>query len=364
LTAELYIGLMSGTSIDGVDAVLADFSVPPCRTLAHEHVAFATALRAELTALQQSGADELQRAALAANALMDTCAGPVARLLARTQLDRKQITAIGVHGQTVRHRPDLGFTLQLANPARLAEATGITVVADFRSRDVAAGGQGAPLVPAFHAALFARPDRHRVVVNIGGFANVTDLPPDGPVRGFDTGPGNTLLDAWAQRHSGQPFDRDGAWGAQGSVIASLLDALRAEPFFASTPPKSTGRDHFDMRWLERHLDVAFAPVDVQRTLCLLTARTIADAVAAHCHGATEVLVCGGGALNGALMLDLREALRPRAVAATASYGVAVDQVEALAFAWLARETLAGRPGNLPAVTGARGGRILGAIYPA
>ena len=355
---------MSGTSIDGVDAVLADFSVPPCRTLAHEHVAFAPSLRAELTALQKSGADELQRAALAANALMDACAHPVAALLARTALDRKQISAIGVHGQTVRHRPDLGFTLQLANPARLAEATGITVVADFRSRDVAAGGQGAPLVPAFHAALFAHHDRHRVVVNIGGFANVTDLPPGGPIRGFDTGPGNALLDAWAMRHTGHPFDRDGAWGAQGRVIASLLDALRAEPFFALPPPKSTGRDYFDLRWLERRLDAAFAPVDVQRTLCKLTAQTIADALEAYCQGATEVLVGGGGAHNEALMRDLGEALRPRAVTATASYGIAVDQVEALAFAWLARETLSGRPGNLPAVTGARGGRILGAIYPA
>ena len=355
---------MSGTSIDGVDAVLADFSVPPCRTLAHEHVEFAPALRAELTALQQAGADELQRAALAANALMDACAGSVATLLARTQLDREQISAIGVHGQTVRHRPDLGFTLQLANPSRLAEATGITVVADFRSRDVAAGGQGAPLVPAFHAALFARADRHRLVLNVGGFANVTDLPPGGPVRGFDTGPGNTLLDAWTQRHTGQPFDRDGAWGAQGRVIAPLLAALLAEPFFGFPPPKSTGRDHFDLRWLDRHLDASFAPVDVQRTLCVLTAQTIADAVNEHCEGATEVLVCGGGALNGALMGDLGEALRPRVVAATASYGVAVDQVEALAFAWLARETLAGRPGNLPAVTGAAGPRVLGAIYPA
>ncbi|MEO8738297.1 MAG: anhydro-N-acetylmuramic acid kinase [Casimicrobiaceae bacterium] len=364
MAAELYIGLMSGTSIDGIDAVLADFSIPPCRTIAYEHVAFSSSLRDELSALQQSGDNELHRAALAANALMDACAVPVATLLARTRLDRKQISAIGVHGQTVRHRPDLGFTLQLANPARLAEATGVTVVADFRSRDVAAGGQGAPLVPAFHAALFGRGDRHRVVVNIGGFANVTDLPPGGPVRGFDTGPGNALLDAWVLRHTGRAFDRDGAWGSEGRVIPALLAALRTEPFFALAPPKSTGRDHFDLRWLERHLDAGFAPTDVQRTLCLLTARTIADAINAHCDGVTEVLICGGGASNGALMHDLAEALRPRAVAPTATYGVPVEEVEALAFAWLARETLAGRSGNLPAVTGARGQRILGAIYPA
>jgi len=355
---------MSGTSIDGVDAVLADFSVPPCRSLAHEHGAFAPALRTELIALQQSGADELHRAALAANALMDACAAPVFALLARTGLDRKQVSAIGVHGQTIRHRPELGFTLQLANPARLAEATGITVVADFRSRDVAAGGQGAPLVPAFHAALFATADRHRVVVNIGGFANVTDLPPGGPVRGFDTGPGNILLDAWAQRHTGRLFDREGAWGAQGQSIPSLLAALRSEPYFALSPPKSTGRDHFHLRWLEHHLDAAFAPADVQRTLCRLTAQTIADAINAHCDKATEALICGGGVGNATLMRDLAEALQPRSVATTATLGVPVDQVEALAFAWLAREAIAGRPGNLPAVTGARGPRVLGAIYRA
>ena len=355
---------MSGTSIDGVDAVLADFSVPPCRTLAHEHVAFAPALRAELTALQQSGADELHRAALAANALMDACAGAVATLLARAKFDRTQIAAIGVHGQTIRHRPELGYTLQLANPARLAEGTGITVVADFRSRDVAAGGQGAPLVPAFHAALFAAPDRHRVVVNIGGFANVTDLPPRGHVRGFDTGPGNTLLDSWMHLHTGETYDRDGAWGARGQVLPALLSALRADPYFALAPPKSTGRDYFNLRWLERHLDGGSAPADVQRTLCLLTAQTIAEAIDAHCDGATEVLICGGGAGNARLMQDLSASLQPRTVATTLAYGVPVDQVEALAFAWLAREALAGRPGNLPAVTGARDRRVLGAIYPA
>jgi anhydro-N-acetylmuramic acid kinase len=354
---------MSGTSVDGVDGVIADFDHAPYRTLAHAYVGFDPELRRELTALQRKGADELHRSALAANALMDACAATVAALLTAAGLAPAQIAAIGVHGQTVRHRPDLGYTTQLANAARLAEATGITVVADFRSRDVAAGGQGAPLVPAFHAALFSAVDRHRAVVNIGGIANITDLPPGGPVRGFDTGPGNTLLDAWCERHTGERFDRDGAWAADGIVIAALLRALKAEPYFLRPPPKSTGRDHFNLRWLQRSLSASFAPADVQRTLTTLTAQTIADAIVAHCTGAAEVLVCGGGARNPTLMHDLLGALHPRAVRSTTTLGVPVDEVEALAFAWLAREALAGRPGNLPSVTGARGLRVLGAIYP-
>jgi anhydro-N-acetylmuramic acid kinase len=355
---------MSGTSVDGVDGVIADFSVAPWRSLMHAHIGFAPQLRAELTALQADGSNELHRAALAANALMDACAATVTTLLALAGLPATAIAAIGVHGQTVRHRPDLGYTTQLANPARLAEATGIAVVADFRSRDVAAGGQGAPLVPAFHAARFGAPDRHRVVVNIGGIANATDLPRAGPVRGFDTGPGSTLLDAWCELHTGQTFDREGAWAARGSVIDALLDALKADPYFTLPPPKSTGRDHFNLRWLQRHLSASLAPADVQRTLTLLTAQTIADAITTHCAGATEILVCGGGANNQTLMRDLATALQTRTLTTTAALGVPVDEVEALAFAWLAREALAGRPGNLPAVTGAEGPRVLGAIYPA
>lgn len=364
MACELYIGLMSGTSIDGIDAVVADFSAATCRSVAHAHVAFEPGLRDELTTLQQKGADELHRAAIAANALMDCCAAAVSALLVATGRDRKDIAAIGVHGQTVRHRPDLGYTTQLANPARLAEATGITVIADFRSRDVAAGGQGAPLVPAVHAALFGAPDSHRVVVNLGGIANLTDLPPGGPVRGFDTGPGNTLIDAWAERHTGQPFDRGGVWAARGKTIEALLSSLRTDPYFTLPPPKSTGRDRFHLRWLERHLKSSFAAVDVQRTLVMLTATTIADAIATHCAAAAEVLVCGGGAQNATLMDDLGTALQPRAVSTTAAHGIPVDEVEALAFAWLAREALAGRSTSLPAVTGARGARVLGAIYPA
>ena len=366
MPSEYYVGLMSGTSVDGVDAVLADLSGAP-RSVFASHVGFPADLRAELNALQSSGGDEIHRSAMAANRLMDCCAAAVAALIEGAAIARREVAAIGVHGQTVRHRPDLGFTTQLANPARLAEATGITVVADFRSRDVAAGGQGAPLVPALHAALFRASDRHRAVVNLGGIANVTDLPPAGPVHGFDTGPGNTLLDAWCERHTGAPFDRDGAWAATGTVHALLLTALESDPYFALPPPKSTGRDHFNLAWLDRRMAAlprAPAPSDVQRTLLALTARTIAQAITRSCGDASEVLVCGGGAHNVALRSELESALAPRSMTTTASFGVPVNQVEALAFAWLAREALAGRPGNLPSVTGARGPRVLGAIYRA
>ena len=368
MPAEHYIGVMSGTSVDGVDAVLGNFGLAPPRTLARAHRAFPQLLRSELQALQRSGADEIHRASLAANALMDCCAGVVGEVLAAAGLAAPAISAIGLHGQTVRHRPELGYTTQLANPARLAELTGITVVADFRSRDVAAGGQGAPLAPAPHAALFAAADRHRVIVNLGGIANLTDLPPRGRIRGFDTGPGSTLLDAWCERHIRMPFDRDGAWGSAGRVIAALLAALKADPYFARVPPKSTGRDRFNMVWLEEHiarLDAAvLRPVDVQRTLMALTAESVADSIATLGGQAVEVFACGGGAKNTGLMRVLEDALRPRHLGTTAALGVAVDDVEALAFAWFAREALAGRAAGQPDVTGARGARMLGAIYRA
>ena len=314
--------------------------------------------------LQRSGNDEIHRAALAANGLMDCCATAVSVLLAKARLAAGDIGAVALHGQTIRHRPDLGYTVQLANPARLAEQTGITVVADFRSRDIAAGGQGAPLVPAFHAVIFGAPGEHRAVINIGGIANVTDLPGNGAVLGFDTGPGNTLIDAWCERHKGIPFDPDGSWAASGSTIAELLTELESDAYFALPPPKSTGREYFNLAWLEPHLKAAYTPVDVQRTLVALTARTIGEAVTRYSAGATEILVCGGGANNSILLRDLGSALAPRRVRTTASFGVPVTEVEALAFAWLAREALAGRGGNLPSVTGARGPRVLGAIYRA
>jgi len=369
MSRELYAGVMSGTSLDGVDVVVADFAPGNgacCETLGAAHVAYPTMLRDELLALQTPGTSELARAGAAANMLAELYADGIARALHHAKLRPEDIAAVGVHGQTLRHRPERGWTLQLNNPARVAERAGMAVVADFRSRDVAAGGQGAPLVPAFHAALFGRPDRHRVIVNIGGIANITDLPPGGPVSGFDTGPGNVLSDQWCARNRGDPFDAHGEWAATGTVIPQLLERLLDEPFFHEAPPKSTHRDKFNIAWLTERLQAAGLKrdgADVQATLVALTARTIADAVRRYAATSTEVLVCGGGANNRTLMRDLAAELAPRSVSSTATEGVPVEHVEALAFAWLAREALAGRPGNLPAVTGAKGPRVLGAIYP-
>ncbi len=366
---ELFAGVMSGTSLDGIDAVVAEFSAVPGRaiaTLAATHVSFPSALREQLLALQSPGEDEIARAARAANSLADFYAHAITSACLAAGVAPHDLVAAGVHGQTVRHQPEAGWTVQINNPARVAERAYVTVVADFRSRDIAAGGQGAPLVPAFHAALFGDPAVHRVIVNIGGIANVTMLPPRGTASGFDTGPGNVLMDLWSLRHRDQPYDVNGAWAAQGRANPRLLEGLLAEPYFARSPPKSTGRDLFNGAWLDAYLARASwdgAPEDAQATLSAFTARTVADAIRAHAAGATEVLVCGGGANNGTLMRMLAEELGERAVTTTAEHGVAVDQVEALAFAWLAREAIAGRPGNLPTATGARGSRVLGAIYP-
>ncbi|MCL4801632.1 MAG: anhydro-N-acetylmuramic acid kinase [Burkholderiales bacterium] len=355
---------MSGTSLDGIDAVLIEFQHTPWRPLATHSLAYPAALRAEALALNAAGAAELERAALFANAHAERCAEAVHALLAAARVDATAVSAIGCHGQTVRHRPELGYTVQLANGALLAERTGIRVVCDFRSRDVAAGGQGAPLVPAFHAACFGAAGTHRVVVNLGGIANLTDLPRDGAVRGFDTGPANVLLDLWAEQHLGTRFDRDGAWAAGGRVVAPLLARLLAEPYFTAPPPKSTGRELFNAEWLAQHAPERFAPADVQATLAELTAASVADAIERHCAGAGEVLLCGGGARNTDLVQRLGARLAGRMVADTGAVGLAPEWVEASAFAWLAREALAGRPGNVPEVTGARGPRVLGAIYPA
>jgi anhydro-N-acetylmuramic acid kinase len=364
MPGDRYAGVMSGTSLDGVDAVVADFEPTECRVLGFATRPLPSALRDELFALQASGADEIARAARAANALADIYAEAIRDAAAAAGIAPCDLAAAGVHGQTIRHRPEEGWTLQINNPARVAERCGATVVADFRSRDVAAGGQGAPLVPAFHAAVFGGAV-HRAIVNLGGIANVTDLPPGGIVRGFDTGPGNVLLDLWHARHRGGPFDADGAWAQGGNVDAALLDLMLTEPFLALPPPRSTGRELFNAGWLDARLaGRALAAADVQATLLAFTARCVARAIDEHCGRAQEVLVCGGGARNGALMARLAAELAPRTVATTMAAGIAPEHVEALAFAWLARETMAGRPGNLPAVTGAAGRRILGAIYPA
>ncbi|WP_047393677.1 anhydro-N-acetylmuramic acid kinase [Chitinibacter sp. ZOR0017] len=359
-----YIGLMTGTSLDGIDAVLVDFASASPQLIATASAPLPTELRAELLTLQSPGANELQRAALAANGHSRASAALVQQLLAQAQLSPLQIKAIGNHGQTIRHRPELGYTLQIGNHALLAEDTGITVIGDFRSRDVAAGGQGAPLVPAFHHALFAAPGRNRVVLNIGGMANLSWLGADGWVTGFDSGPGNVLLDSWIAQQRGASYDADGAWAATGTVNAALLAALLAEPYFALPAPKSTGRDLFDAAWLHDKLSAfsALAAVDVQATLAELSAQTMAAAIL-ELGQPDEVLVCGGGAYNTDLLQRLARQLGCP-ISTTAELGVAPTWVEAYAFAWLALRCQQGQSGNLPAVTGARGERILGAIYPA
>lgn len=369
----LFIGLMSGTSLDGVDGVLAEFPAKSDRVLqirAHVWRAFAPDLRDELKALNTSGPDELHRAALAGNALARLYAEVVSMVLIEAGVSARDVRAIGAHGQTVRHCPKAfdgtGYTLQIVQPALLAELTDIDVVADFRARDVAAGGQGAPLVPAFHKALFARPGRNVAVLNLGGIANLSLLPGRGPVTGFDCGPANVLLDHWHQRHRGPPFDRDGAWAAGGSVLPELLGALLAEPYFSKPPPKSTGRDLFDAAWLERRLarHANADPRDVQATLAELTAASVANELLRHAPATEELWLCGGGAHNGDLRNRLRARLPQAGLRSTQECGLPPTQIEAAAFAWLARAFVAGEAGNIESVTGARGPRRLGAWYPA
>jgi len=382
-----FIGLMSGTSLDGVDAVLADFAPGQALSpviLAHAHRAMPAALRDELLALHVPAHDELHRAARASQALARLYAQVCHDLLAQADLPADavpaNIRAIGAHGQTVRHRPesgsgaDNGYTLQLNAPALLAELTGISVVADFRSRDLAAGGQGAPLAPILHQAMFRQKDMTRVVLNLGGIANLTVLPPalsSAPVIGLDTGPANMLLDAWFQRHhprSKRAYDTDGQWAASGKVNAVLLNhLLQSEPWLNLPAPKSTGRDLFSLRWLEERLKSspveAQRPQDVQATLLAFTAHTVAQAMMQIAPQTSEVLVCGGGAHNPRLV-DALQAQLPCPVRRTDVYGLPACQVEALAFAWLAHAHLCGQSGNLPSVTGARAARILGCVYPA
>ena len=364
MSSPLYVGLMSGTSLDGVDAVLADFSGSRPRLLAQAHGAFEASLKRDLLSLNSSGSDEIDRAALAGNALAKHYAAAVSDLLSTAGSKPASVRAIGCHGQTVRHRPERGYTTQIGNPALLAELTGILVVADFRSRDVAAGGQGAPLAPAFHAAVFAEAAEDRAALNLGGIANLTILPRQGEVTGFDSGPGNCLLDLWAARHLGRPMDEDGVWASGGQVIPALLQRLLQDPYFSATPPKSTGRDLFNETWLLSKLTGGEAPQDVQATLLELTASCTADALARHGRGVRRVIACGGGTKNTALMRRLGALLAPAVIESSDRHGVDPQLVEATAFAWLAKRTLEGAPGNLPSVTGARGARVLGAIYPA
>ncbi len=359
----MYIGLMSGTSLDGVDAALVDLRGQPF-LLGAGFVPYPKNLKAILLALHEASGDELHRAALAGIELSTLYAQAVRRLLEKHGVPAQTVSAIGCHGQTVRHRPRSGYSLQLGNPARLAEGTGITVVADFRTRDIAAGGQGAPLVPAFHAAVFRDSRRHRVIANLGGIANLTDLPRKGPVTGFDTGPGNVLLDAWTRERFGRDLDRGGALAARGRPVASLLKALLADPYFRRSPPKSTGRDHFSFDWLRRFRVGRHKVEDVQATLAELTARSVAKAIARFCPGAEEVYLCGGGVRNRDLVMRITRELAGVKIASTERLGIHPDWVEAIAFAWLAQRALKRETGNLPGVTGAKGPRVLGAIYAA
>ena len=366
-----FLGLISGTSADGIDAALVAFDDDS--TTARPRLRFARtyawdpALRARLVALGQQGAsltlDDVGE--------LDVAIGRAFAAAARSALDDSgtaaaDVTAIGSHGQTLRHRPHgaLPFSLQLGCAATIAERTGITTVAGFRARDVAAGGHGAPLVPALHAALLRDPGEPRAVLNLGGIANFTLLPAQGPVRGFDTGPANGLMDAWCLRHRGEAYDRGGAFAASGRVDPALLARLLDEPWFALPPPKSTGRDQFHLGWVEARLAGTEPPADVQATLLALTARTVADALRATQPGTVRVVACGGGVHNPVLMAALARELPGMVVESSAAHGLDPDAIEAMAFAWLARETLAGRPGNLATVTGAAGPRVLGAIHPA
>ncbi len=368
-TGELYIGLMSGTSLDGIDAALLDLSAQP-KLIAAKTYPLPEQLRSDLLALCLPGNDEIERMGIADRRLGLEFAFAVTQLLQETAVPANAIRAIGSHGQTIRHRASLAvnqgsypFTLQIGDPTSIAEITGITTVADFRRRDIAAGGQGAPLVPAFHRAVFGD-NQARAIVNIGGIANITGINADN-VIGFDTGPGNTLLDQWIHRHKGVHYDRDGAWSASGTVLPTLLDAFLRDPYFSLPSPKSTGREYFHSDWLERHLaGKTLQPQDVQATLIELTACSIATGITTLPFAVNSVYVCGGGAYNHHLMTRLEALLHPRQLGSTTQLGIAPEWVEAAAFAWLAQQTLHGKPGNLPSVTGAEGQRILGAIYPA
>lgn len=365
--AEYFIGLMSGTSMDALDAVLVDFSAEPLTLFAHLSHPLPPTLRQQLISLAHASDNELERIAQADIQLGRFSSRLVLELLAEANVDHSQIRAIGSHGQTIRHAPNASppYTVQIGDGNTIAQETGITTVADFRRRDMCAGGQGAPLVPAFHAALYRSREIDRVVLNIGGMANISILPAnaDLPVRGFDTGPGNVLLDAWIQHTKGEMYDNDGAWGRSGKVNQELLKSLLSDPYFSLPPPKSTGREHFNLEWLQGREIGAIQAEDVQATLVELTSLTVAEAVRQQAPATDELLVCGGGAYNGFLLERLATNLPQIRVSTTTEFGLAPRWVEATAFAWLARQTLKNLPGNLPSVTGANQAVVLGAIYP-
>ncbi|GMR08392.1 MAG: anhydro-N-acetylmuramic acid kinase [Gammaproteobacteria bacterium] len=367
---ELYIGIMSGTSADAIDCVLVDLSQNNIRLVASHNQPIPADLRTQIHDLAKNGSRELQRSMQLDVQLGRLFAASVLELLETSAYRAKDIHAIGCHGQTVRHQPDGDYrtSMQLGDPNIIAQTTGITTISDFRRRDMAVGGQGAPLVPAFHSALFRHNRRNRVIINIGGIANITVLPADHhrPVMGFDTGPGNVLMDQWINKHQKCSMDKSGHWAASGKVIDDLLVRLLRDRYFQRPPPKSTGTDYFNLPWLEKVLkrhDKRMLRKNVQASLCELTARSIADAIIHTAPAVDEVLVCGGGARNVALMYRLQSILHPAIVQSTEDHGLSPDWVEAVAFAWLAKRTLKHQSGNLKEVTGASETVILGGIYP-
>lgn len=365
-SADLYIGLMSGTSLDGIDAGLVDFSNNKTQVIAFHYQAFSTDIRRKIHKLSQPNQAVLLEEYGAIDAeLGQLFAEATLALLDNANIPASEIQAIGSHGQTVYHAPNgsFGFSLQIGDPNRIAEITGITTISDFRRRDIAVGGQGAPLVPAFHRAAFRDPTQTTTVLNIGGIANITVLS-DQPVLGFDTGPGNTLMDYWCQQNLGKICDDNGNWARKGKVNPELLSYLLDDVYFRQAPPKSTGKEYFSPAWLEQKITpfLASKPEDIQATLCRFSADSIADAIMNHAADSKQVLVCGGGVHNQQLMAMLRGNL-PMPILSTAEYGIDPDHVEAIAFAWLARQTLQHNPGNLCSVTGAKTPVVLGGIYP-
>ncbi|HWV15360.1 MAG TPA: anhydro-N-acetylmuramic acid kinase [Cellvibrio sp.] len=363
-----YIGLMSGTSADAVDVVAVDFEGQKPHLIGSHSAPLPHSLRQQIYGLATPSYSEIDSLGELDQALGELFASTINELLAKYQLPHSSIAAIGSHGQTIRHRPPprpLPFTLQIGDPNVIAERTGITTIADFRRRDMAAGGQGAPLVPAFHRDAFQSSDGDRVIVNIGGMANITWLPKQGAATGFDTGPGNVLMDAWILKNQQKNYDADGAWAASGKPDPALLTQLLKHPFLSLPPPKSTGREAFNLEWLESEIRQLARPVsaeDIQMTLLALTATSIADCISSLTTGPCEIIVCGGGAYNSRLLAELQQLLPGGAVVSSASLGIAPDRVEAIAFAWLAKQTLNRQSGNLSAVTGAQREVILGGIY--
>ena len=362
--SELYVGIMSGTSLDGIDVALAEFSGKQPQLIARDFCAYQQPLKDSLLTLHSPNSNELHQAQLIGNELAREYASATLFMLQACNINPAHIRAIGCHGQTIRHCPEQGYTLQIGNAALLAELTNITVVSDFRSRDIAAGGQGAPLVPAFHNQMLRHAGIHRVIVNIGGISNLTNLPPEQGTTGFDCGPGNLLMDSWCMQHLTQPYDDKGMWAASGKVLPKLLKKMLEEPFFSLIPPKSSGRDLFNMAWLHSHLIGDELAEDVQATLLELTCITITQAIQKHCVGAKEIYLCGGGAHNLALHNRLIDLLTTARIETTNALGIDGDYMEAIAFAWLAQQAMQDQPANLPDVTGARHACVLGAIYKA